>query len=112
MGTVFEAKENCMKMFKRWFANMCREAWENAREEANVPQVTKASRLVVSRDQDWQDNLNIAITAATGGKIVTFKRYDHRTDRHENRVYVIPEEHNFNEELAKLITMESMRLRQ
>lgn len=100
-----------MKFFKRWFANMCREAWENSRAEADVPQIptaTKSGRLV-GRDQDWQDNLNIAITTATGGRIVTFRRYDHRTDRHEHRLYVIPEDHDFNGELAKLITLESMR---
>lgn len=96
-----------MKWFKRWFANMCREAWENARDECTA-EVAKPSRLV-ARDHDWHDNLNIAITAATGGKIVTFRRYDHKLDRSDNRVYVIPEDHNFNEELAKLITLESMR---
>lgn len=100
-----------MKIFKRWFAKMCREAWENAREEADVPQAiasTKSGRLI-GRDQDWHDNLNIAIATATGGKIVTFRRYDHRTDRSDNRVYVIPEDHDFNAELSKLITLESMR---
>ena len=98
-----------MKWFKRWFANMCREAWENAREEADVPQTIAKSGRLVARDQDWHDNLNIAIATATGGKIVTFRRYDHKLDRSDNRVYVIPEDHDFNEELAKLITLESMR---
>lgn len=100
-----------MKIFKRWFARMCREAWENAREEADVPQTlasTKSGRLV-GRDHDWQDNLNIAITTATGGKIITFRRYDHKTDRSDNRVYVIPDDQDFNAELAKLITLESLR---
>jgi hypothetical protein len=77
--------------------------------EADVPQPSIKSGRLVARDQDWQDNLNIAITTATGGKIVTFRRYDHKLDRSDNRVYVIPEDHNFNEELAKLITLESMR---
>ena len=77
--------------------------------EADVPQsITKASRLI-ARDQDWQDNLNIAIATATGCKIVTFRRYDHKTDRSDNRVYVIPDDHDFNAELAKLITLESLR---
>lgn len=96
-----------MKLFKRWFANMCRDAWENARDECTV-EVSKPSRLA-TRDHDWHDNLNIAITNATGGKIVTFRRYDHKLDRSDNRVYVIPEDHDFNTELSKLITLESMR---
>lgn len=96
-----------MKIFKRWFANMCREAWENARDEPQLA-VSKPSRIT-ARDQDWHDNLNIAITNAGGGKIVTFRRYDHKNDRSDNKVYVIPEEHDFNSELVKLITLESMR---
>lgn len=97
-----------MKWFKRWFANMCREAWENAREHQTEVIGTKPARLV-GRDQDWQDSLNIAITTATGGKIVTFRRYDHKTDRSDNRVYVIPDDQDFHAELAKMITLESMR---
>jgi hypothetical protein len=96
-----------MKWFKRWVVRKGH-AWE---QESNVLEVAtcgQPSRLN-ERDQDWQDNLNIAITTACGGKIVTFRRYDHKTDRSNNRVYVIPDEQNFNDELAKLITLESMR---
>ena len=99
-----------MKWFKRWFANMCKQAWEEARNEADVPIAsTKAGRLIASRDQDWHDNLNINVTNANGGKIVTFRRYDHKNDRSDNKVYVIPDAHDFNVELTKLITLESMR---
>lgn len=100
-----------MKWFKKWFANQCREAWEEARNqpEQSMAGLAIPAAKVTRRDQDWQDNLNIAVTSATGGKIVTFRRYDHRTDRHDNRVYVIPDDHDFNAELGKLITLESMR---
>ena len=100
-----------MKWFKRWFANKCREAWEEARNspvpDEAIP-MTKAGRLI-AREQDWHENLNISITSATGGKIVAFRRYDHKTDRHDNRIYVIPDDQDFNTEIGKLITLESMR---
>jgi hypothetical protein len=110
MGTIFKAKENSMKWFKRWFANKCREAWEEARQlEADVPQpMTKSGRLI-AREHDWHENLNISVTSANGGKIVAFRRYDHKTDRNDNRIYVIPDDQDFNAELGKLITLESMR---
>lgn len=101
-----------MKWFKRWFANKCREAWEESRAEADVPHAiatTKAGRLI-AREHDWHENLNISITAANGGKIVTFRRYDHKTDRSDNKIYVIPEDQDFNTEIGKLITLESMRM--
>ena len=100
-----------MKWFKRWFANKCREAWEESRAEADVPQAiasTKAGRLI-AREQDWHENLSISITSANGGKIVAFRRYDHKTDRNDNKIYVIPDDQDFNSEIGKLITLESMR---
>jgi hypothetical protein len=108
MGTIFEAKENSMKWFNKWFANMCRQAWEDARDRPDEITSTKPSRLI-AREHDWHENLNISVTTANGGKIVTFKRYDHKHDRNDNRIYVIPDDHDFNDELGKLITMESMR---
>ncbi len=98
-----------MKWFKRWFANKCREAWEEAQNRPDeVMSVTKAGRLV-AREHDWHENLNLSITNANGGKIVAFRRYDHKTDRHDNKIYVIPDDHDFEKELGKLITLESMR---
>jgi hypothetical protein len=44
-----------------------------------------------------------------GGKIVSFARYDRKSDRNANSVYVIPDDHDFERELGKLITLESMR---
>jgi len=98
-----------MKWFKRWLARAVVQGHEL--DEADPPRgaITKASRLVASRDQDWHENLNITITNANGGKIVAFRRYDHKTDRHDNKIYVVPDDHNFTEELGKLITLESMR---
>lgn len=97
-----------MKWFKRWFANMCREAWENARDVPETISSAKSARLI-GRDHDWHENLSLSITTAMGGKIVTFRRYDHKTDRHDNKIYVIPDDQDFNAELGKLITLESMR---
>ena len=99
----------------KWF---WRYVWRKMKMIGNEPQEidceipmpsTTPGRLVSKRDHDWHENLNIAITNANGGKIVTFRRYDHKTDRHDNRIYVIPDDNDFNVELGKLITLESMR---
>lgn len=71
----------------------------------NVPTTKMAS----SSDGDWGDGLNIRVHSALGGKIVSFNRYDRRTDRNNNSVYVIPDDHDFERELGKLITLESMK---
>jgi hypothetical protein len=109
MGTVFETKENSMNWLKRIVVKWVREDWEEAGNATNeVMPMTKASRSI-AREHDWHENLSLSITTANGGKIVSFRRYDHKTDRHDNKIYVVPDDHDFNAELGKLITLESMR---
>jgi hypothetical protein len=70
----------------------------------------KASRLIrASEDVDSEQGLNITVRNAMGGKIITFRTYDHKTDRHNHRLYVIHDELDFERELGKMITLESMR---
>lgn len=102
-----------MKWFKRWFANKCREAWEEARNEREqdcMPSV-KTARLVggSTNDIETERGLSIQVQPAIGGRIVSFRHYDHKTDRHYNKTYVIPEDQDFERELGKMITLESMR---
>ena len=70
----------------------------------------KASRLIRGSDDiDSEQGLNITVRNALGGKIITFRTYDHKTDRHNHRLYVIHDELDFERELGKLITLESIR---
>ena len=70
---------------------------------------SKVSTVSMSPESDWGDGLNIRVHSAMGGKIVSFNRYDRKSDRSNNSIYVIPEDHDFERELGKLITLESMR---
>jgi hypothetical protein len=44
-----------------------------------------------------------------GGFVVSFRTYDRIKDRSDERHYIINDEQDFNSELGKMITMESMR---
>ena len=70
---------------------------------------SKLSSATMSPDSDWGDGLNIQVHSAHGGKIVTFRKYDRKSDRNNNNVYIIPDDHDFERELGKLITLEAMR---
>lgn len=90
--------------------------WRKMRDIGNEPDeaprglaMTSAKYATVSQDNDWPDGLNVRIHSAMGGRIVSFNRYDRKSDRSNNTVYVIPEDHDFERELGKLITLESMR---
>ena len=58
---------------------------------------------------DSHSGLNITVMAAIGGKVITFRHYDRRKDDNQYRHYVIPDDLDFERELGKMITLESMR---
>ena len=103
-----------MKWFNKWFLKKSKWAWENKHllneDDSDVPMlapsVTKVSRVA---DIETDRGLNIQVHSAIGGRIVCFRHYDNKTDRHYNKTYIIPEEMDFERELGKMITLESMR---
>jgi len=58
---------------------------------------------------DSHSGLNITVMSAIGGKVITFRHYDRRKDDNQYRHYVIPDDLDFERELGKMITLESMR---
>ena len=97
-----------MKWLKRWLARAVVEGHEEA-ERVERMYATAGPKLSVGREVESDDGLSITVRKAIGGKIVTFRHYDNKTDRHHHRLYVIPEELDFERELGKMITLESMR---
>lgn len=101
-----------MKWFKRWFANKCREAWEEARQDSEMVPPKNASRGLVAiggRNFDTDGGLSVQLFKAIGGRIVVFNNYHEKTDRHVRTTYIITDEQDFERELSKIITLESMR---
>ena len=101
-----------MKWFNKWFANKCRQAWEDAHnqpDEAKVAVPTAKLSRGLSTSINDDDGLNIQVRAAIGGKIVSFRHYDPKSDRSYWKTYIIPEDLDFERELGKMITLESMR---
>ena len=107
MGTVSsKQKGKCMKFIWRY---LNRKLNQIEREPDVAPKLSSMGAVASTADHDWHDGLNIRIHSAHGGKIVTFNRYDRKSDRDNKNVYVIPDEQDFERELGKLITLESMR---
>ena len=101
-----------MKWFDRWFARKCRWAWENRDEiEMGMVPSTRVNKLIAVDDDSppWQDGLRINIKKVIGGFVVSFRTYDRHKDRSDERHYIITDEQDFNTELGKTITLESMR---
>ena len=104
-----------MKWIDRWFFRKWQWAWENRDQPdlgAKQPQVMASlkGRGIIEEDvTPWNDGLRIGIKKMIGGFVVSFRIYDRKTDRSEDRSYIITDEQDFNTELGKIITMESMR---
>jgi hypothetical protein len=114
VGTISQTKESSMKWFKRMITRWVREDWDNVGKELSRNEVEKlqTSRGLVRSNNDSIDGhagLNITVMSAIGGKIITFRHYDRRKDDTQYRHYVIPDELDFERELGKMITMESIR---
>lgn len=108
-----------MKWFDRWFIRKSKWAWDNKHllhkdYNSGMPDQLSSNSISQVRAMDddpheLNDGLRINLKKVIGGSLVTFKNYDRKTDRHENKTYIITSEQDFNVELAKIITMESMR---
>ena len=85
--------------------------WVNSAQD--VPELNHWNKstavLRSSSDLDSEDGLSITVRSAVGGRIVTFRHYDRKTDRTNHRLYIVPEDQDFERELGRMITMESMR---
>ena len=94
-----------------------RYVWQKMKDIGNEPDdYSKEPNLVSSRgtvrtrdDFEGDSGLNMRVFKAIGGRIVSFNHYDRRTDRESKSVYIITDEQDFERELGKIITMESMR---
>ena len=105
-----------MKWIDRWFFRKWQWAWENrdqpdlGAKQSSTAINKLAGRGVIEEDvSSWNDGLRIGIKKMIGGSVVSFRIYDQRTDRTDIRNYIITDEQDFNTELGKIITMESMR---
>ena len=108
-----------MKWFDKWFINKARWAWQHRDDAEEVDDVYPSPKVATRRnnlaglmpveDVESDSGLNITVRKAIGGKIITFRHYDHKTDRSNNKLYIVPDELDFERELGKMITLESMR---
>jgi hypothetical protein len=100
-----------MKWFDRWFRKKCKEAWHSRDEPDEIGMVPATSAKLARAEplDDWEDGLRITVKRVIGGSVISFRTYDQRKDRSDHRHYIITDEQDFNTELGKMITMESMR---
>lgn len=52
--------------------------------------------------------MNFSITKAKGGWIIEYRQWDKQTDRHNISLYIVHENKDLGEEIARIITYENL----
>lgn len=108
-----------MKWFDRILYRKLRDMWDNKdkyshylEDDGSIP-VNKirgaGMQIAVAEDSSWEDGLRINVKKVIGGFVVSFRNYDRKLDRSNERHYIITDEQDFNKELGNMITLESMK---
>lgn len=93
-----------MRWLKRKLAK-----WVN--DYNNEPKLAREG-MILSADSDSigsEPILNFKVFPAVGGKVVEFRYYDRGKDRNHNQTYIITNEQDFGERIAKIATLESLK---
>lgn len=98
----------------RWLKRKLRE-WLidfNDNEVQKNPTIGYSSRASRHRDDDINIRSNgteITFYAGNGGYVLETRCFDLESDRSNVQLYVIPDDRNLGEELAKILTMEALK---
>jgi len=119
-------------MFKRWLIRLAdkwrindwedtvpepKQVWGGGRKQRkqtlssgmNSSTLTSKSHHRVSHNYDDDGVITFKVYSANGGKIVEASRYDNNRDNEVIKLYIIEENADFTESLAKIVTMEYLR---
>ena len=97
-----------MKSFDRFLYRKLRDMWDNKDKYNHYLEDDGSIRgagmqIAVAEDSRWEDGLRINVKKVMGGFIVSFRSYDRKTDRSNERHYIITDDQEFEKELGKMI---------
>lgn len=97
----------------KWFKQLISKWASEGRNYAEIEEM-KANRVLASRDVEATCGddpiLHFRVYSAVGGKVVEFRRYDRKTDRNDTTTYIITNDQDFGDRIAKIATMEKLKL--
>ena len=84
--------------------------WLDSEQDIYLPETVHGKNSIVSsRDVGSDPTLQFKIYNAIGGKVVEFSRYDRQKDRNEHDLYIIRNDEDFGERIAKIAMFEGMK---
>lgn len=109
-----------MKWLDKWLYGKVRDMWDNRDkyEEETKYQTLKEMKMatgmaipksILSGGPEGEDRITFELSSAVGGRILNVRRYDHRTDRHDQTTYVIPTGEDIGARVAKILNLELIK---
>jgi hypothetical protein len=98
-----------MKWFKKMLWRWTYQGRELEEDRGNVP----VGRLRPSTEEALcgdEPILNFKVYSAVGGKVVEFRQYDRHKDRNDTTTYIITNDQDFGERIAKIAMIENLKL--
>ena len=88
--------------------------WDNQQKQERESDVLVKRQSIgldrgVAQIDQPERALQFTVYVANGGRVVETRRYDKKTDRHANGLYVINNDADFGHEIDKIITIEALR---
>jgi len=94
---------NWLKLKFRDWINSAQDIYETSGRQNRL--VSSAEEKSIGDDPV----LNFKVYSAVGGKVVEFRRYDRKSDRNDSTTYIITNDQDFGERIAKIATMENLK---
>ncbi len=97
----------------KWFKKMLWRWTCQGREFDEKVSKISSGRLIGRDDCDAVSDepiLNFKVFSAVGGKVVEFRRYDRKNDHNHSTTYIITNDQDFGERIAKIAMMENLKL--
>lgn len=100
-----------MNWFKRIVCRWVREDWEESGKTRRANYISDSPEAVSGSDESPSGDpiLNFRVYSAVGGRIVEFRRYDRKLGNNDVTSYIITDDQNFGERIAKIATMENLK---
>lgn len=112
-----QVKKKKIGFFKRWLLNSVKDAVEDERRSGAL--VSSADVISTKQLRGIQTNsssidqperaIHFTVYNANGGRVIETRKYDRKTDRHGNNLYIITSDQDFGREIDKIITMEALK---
>lgn len=97
------------KLFKKFIVWAMRDDNDSEVSEIRPSRKSRGLAISTSDSQIRSNGMMFHLYAAEGGTVIETTFYDHKNDRHDHRLYIIPDGEDFTNTLGQIVSMERIK---